>query len=289
MRRILVILALVIAAPSNDILAQGRITTPMEEFGHNFGDDYWLANYQQIAAYWRKLDAQSDRMIIQEIGKTAEGRPHLMAIVTSPENHRNLERYRQISMQLGLAQGLTDEAARILAREGKAVVWFQLGTGGTIICLQFFDADGDPITTPLLANALPGNNRTPTAAFDDRGNLHVLWTRDEGAGVAVAGDRLSLPAVQGSSVVGRTFDPQGQPQSGEVTVSSSAATGESSEPESDSDLSGNQVVSIQLQATNLFNTVRFGAIDSVVNSPTFGQVVTIRPMRTVQLGVRFRF
>ena len=54
-------------------------------------------------------------------------------------------------------------------------------------------------------------------------------------------------------------------------------------------LSGNQVVSIQLQATNLFNSVRFGAIDSVVNSPTFGQVITIRPMRTVQLGVRFRF
>jgi hypothetical protein len=54
-------------------------------------------------------------------------------------------------------------------------------------------------------------------------------------------------------------------------------------------LSGNQVVSIQVQGTNLFNTVRFGAVDSVVNSPTFGQVITIRPMRTVQLGVRFRF
>jgi len=48
-------------------------------------------------------------------------------------------------------------------------------------------------------------------------------------------------------------------------------------------------VSIQVQATNLFNTVRFGAIDTVVNSPTFGEVVAIRPMRTVQLGVRFRF
>jgi hypothetical protein len=54
-------------------------------------------------------------------------------------------------------------------------------------------------------------------------------------------------------------------------------------------LSGNQLVSIQVQATNLFNTVRFGAVDSVVNSPTFGQVITIRPMRTVKLGVRFRF
>ena len=42
-------------------------------------------------------------------------------------------------------------------------------------------------------------------------------------------------------------------------------------------LSGNHVISIQLQATNVFNTVRFAAIDSVVNSPTFGQVVSICP------------
>ena len=54
-------------------------------------------------------------------------------------------------------------------------------------------------------------------------------------------------------------------------------------------LAGNQTISIRLQATNLFNTVRFGAIDTVVNSPTFGQVVSIRPMRTVGLNVRFRF
>jgi hypothetical protein len=47
-------------------------------------------NYRQIAAYWHKLDRESDRMIVQEICKTAEGRPHLMAIVTSPENHRKI-------------------------------------------------------------------------------------------------------------------------------------------------------------------------------------------------------
>ena len=33
-------------------------------------------------------------MVVQEIGKTSEGRPHLMAIVTSPENHKNLARSR---------------------------------------------------------------------------------------------------------------------------------------------------------------------------------------------------
>src|SRR5688500_7948596 len=121
-------LALVLTiAPITAAIGQNRITTPKEEFGSNYGDDYFLANYQQIAAYWRKLDAQSDRMIVQEIGKTAEGRPHLMAIVTSPENHRNLERYRQTSMRLALAQGLTDDAARALARDGKDIVWIDGG------------------------------------------------------------------------------------------------------------------------------------------------------------------
>ena len=66
-------------------------------------------------------------MVVQEIGKTAEGRPQLMAIVTSPENHRNLARYKEISRRLALAEGLTDEQARALAKEGKAVVWIDGG------------------------------------------------------------------------------------------------------------------------------------------------------------------
>ncbi|HEY9230044.1 MAG TPA: M14 metallopeptidase family protein, partial [Gemmatimonadaceae bacterium] len=123
-------LALLIAAP---LAAQAptKITSPKEEFGANFGDDYFLANYKQIAAYWRKLDRESDRMVVQEIGKTAEGRPHLMAIVTSPENHKKLARLKEISARLANAQGLTDETARALAKEGKAVVWIDGGLHAT--------------------------------------------------------------------------------------------------------------------------------------------------------------
>jgi hypothetical protein len=107
--------------------AQGRVTTPKEELGFNFGDDYQLANYKQIAGYWRKLAGQSNRIVVQDIGKTSEGRPHLMAIVTSPDNHKNLARYKEISQRLALAEGLTDEQARALAQEGKAVVWIDGG------------------------------------------------------------------------------------------------------------------------------------------------------------------
>jgi hypothetical protein len=52
---------------------------------------------------------------------------------------------------------------------------------------------------------------------------------------------------------------------------------------------GAQGVSIQLRANNVLNSVYFGAIDTTVNSPTFGQVVSFRPRRSVQLNLRFRY
>jgi trimeric autotransporter adhesin len=54
-------------------------------------------------------------------------------------------------------------------------------------------------------------------------------------------------------------------------------------------LSSNRVVSIRVEANNVLNTVRYGTIDTVVNSPTFGQVLSVQPMRSVQLNLRFRY
>ena len=127
MRR-LALLLLGLALPAN---AQRHITTPHEALGANFGDDYFLANYKQLAAYWRKLETESPRIKVVSMGKTAEGRDQLMAIVTSPENHRNLARYRDISARLAHAEGLTDDQARALAKEGKAVVWIDGGLHAT--------------------------------------------------------------------------------------------------------------------------------------------------------------
>ncbi|MBV9879578.1 MAG: peptidase [Gemmatirosa sp.] len=120
-----------LAACAAVLPAQPHVTTPKEALGHDFGDDYFLASYRQIADYWRTLDRESDRMKVVEIGKTAEGRPHLMAIVTSPANHARLARYRDISARLAHAEGLTDAQARALAKEGKAVVWIDGGLHAT--------------------------------------------------------------------------------------------------------------------------------------------------------------
>ena len=71
------------------------------------------------------------RMKVVEIGKTAEGRPQLMAIITSPENLKKLDRYKEIARRLALAEGLTDDQAHALAEEGKAVVWIDGGLHAT--------------------------------------------------------------------------------------------------------------------------------------------------------------
>jgi len=109
------------------LAAQTRITTPKQEFGHNVGDDYFLANYDQLTKYWQKLDKESDRMKVVRIGTSTEGRPMWMAIITSPENHAKLSHYQEIAARLTHAEGLTDQQAHALAREGKAVVWIDGG------------------------------------------------------------------------------------------------------------------------------------------------------------------
>jgi hypothetical protein len=48
-------------------------------------------------------------------------------------------------------------------------------------------------------------------------------------------------------------------------------------------------LSIQVTASNLFNDVQYATIDTYVNSPTFGQVTAVRPMRRIQIQTRYRF
>ena len=107
------------------------LTSPLDAWGHDIGDDYFLADYQQLIGYWHTLEKQSPRVHIVDIGKSSEGRPMLMAILTSPANYAKLDHYKDIARRLALADGLTDDQAHALAKEGKAVVWIDGGLHAT--------------------------------------------------------------------------------------------------------------------------------------------------------------
>ena len=129
----MIITAFVLFVAVPGALSQGRLTTPQEQFGFEIGADYMLVNYTRLLAYWQKLDAESDRLALQTIGTTAEGRTMVMAVVTSPANQKKLARYKDISRRLTLAEGLSDSQARALAAEGKPVVLIDGGLHATEI------------------------------------------------------------------------------------------------------------------------------------------------------------
>jgi hypothetical protein len=126
-----VVLACGLAVPLAQNRTISKVTTPKDQFGWEIGDDYRLVNYTQYEQYLKKLDQESDRMTVIDIGRTAEGRTEWTAIVTSPENHRNLAKYKEINRRLAMAEGLTDDQARQLARDAKVVVWIDGGLHAT--------------------------------------------------------------------------------------------------------------------------------------------------------------
>lgn len=117
----------VAAAPAIHAQAAPKLTTPKEFFGYEVGDDYQEVNYTKAEAYWKKLATQSDRIKMVDMGLTEEGRHQWMCIVSSPQNIKNLDHYKDISQKLARAEGLTDDQAHALAREGKAVIWIDGG------------------------------------------------------------------------------------------------------------------------------------------------------------------
>src|SRR5690554_7989960 len=120
---------LIVAFPAR-IMAQSDIPTPKSHFCFNIGDDYQLANFTQTEAYFKKLDAASDRVKLVDIGKTEEGRTQYMLVVSSSDNIQNMEQYRAISQKMARAE-IDEEEARKLAQQGKAVVWIDGGLHST--------------------------------------------------------------------------------------------------------------------------------------------------------------
>jgi hypothetical protein len=145
--------------------AQRAVPTPASVIGWEPCADYKLATYEQIEGYFRTLAAAvPSRMRLVEMGETTEGRMQILAVISSEENIRQLGRYKDIARQLALVRDgerpLTDQQARALARDGKAIVWIDFGLHSSEV------AHGQ--TAPLLAfKAVTGESDEMRAIRDN--------------------------------------------------------------------------------------------------------------------------
>ena len=99
-----------------------RIPTPESVLGFRPGDDFKLATYEESIEYFRRLDEATGQLRLVEVGRSSEDRPLFMALISSQENLDQVDHYREISWRLAHPEGMSEEEARILAREGKAIV-----------------------------------------------------------------------------------------------------------------------------------------------------------------------
>ena len=124
-RRLLLVgsLLTLAAVPRSDVRAQHpAIPTPESVLGFTVGADFKLATYDEAIGYFQRLATASNRVRLIDVGKTSNGRPWTLVLISSPENLARIERLREISQRLAHPTGLTDAEARKLAEEGRAFV-----------------------------------------------------------------------------------------------------------------------------------------------------------------------
>src|ERR1700719_591047 len=122
--------SLVLLLWSASLQAQ-TIPTPESVLGHKPGDDFYLANYTESRDYFHKLAAVSDRIKLISVGKTTRGLDWEIAIISSPQNLAQLDKYKDISRRLAASRGLSDDQPKALARDGKAIVHIDGGLNST--------------------------------------------------------------------------------------------------------------------------------------------------------------
>src|ERR1700680_2722778 len=127
-RRARAILLLALAALATATLRMlaaplaAQAPTPEAHFGFRMGTDRRLATAESIEQYFQLVAAQTDRVRTVDIGSTTEGHRTIAAIVSSPENIRNLDAIRAANQRLADPRTIAPDEAAPLAGAPQAVL-----------------------------------------------------------------------------------------------------------------------------------------------------------------------
>ncbi|WP_242927044.1 M14 metallopeptidase family protein [Pontibacter vulgaris] len=76
-----------------DVTYNPNIPTPKAILGYEVGE--WHASHDQLVMFMRQMDQISDRITMEEYGRTHENRPLYLLTITSPENHKNIQSIKE--------------------------------------------------------------------------------------------------------------------------------------------------------------------------------------------------
>ena len=114
-------------------LAAQSVPAPSAALGIEVGADRVLADWTQITGYFARLAALSPAVHLDTLGPTTQGRPLIVAAISTPENIRRLETIRRQQARLADPRGLAAAEERRLVAEQPAVVVIQCNIHSTEI------------------------------------------------------------------------------------------------------------------------------------------------------------
>src|SRR5581483_5216746 len=97
---ILFALAPLASGYQKDTATAGAIPSPSQALGFPVGADRQLADYHQIVSYLKRLASASPCIRIERLGETTLGNEFIMAVISSPQNLKNVQRYKEIARRL---------------------------------------------------------------------------------------------------------------------------------------------------------------------------------------------
>jgi hypothetical protein len=162
MKRLLTILVVALSVTAQmPAEVTGVVPGPEEVLGFRPGTDRKLSRWREIQEYFARLDVASDRVKVERLGYTTQGRSLIMAVISSPANLRRLEQWRRI--QKLLADPRKDgERPERLVTTGKTIVLVTAGIHSTEVA--------SPFTAIQLALELASSSEPETAEILD----HVI-------------------------------------------------------------------------------------------------------------------
>lgn len=152
---VLILGALFGAAP-----AFAQPPTPDAHFGFRLGTDRRLASADAIEQYFKAVAAQSDRVSLIDLGPTTEGHATLAAVVSAPENIKNLDRIRAANLRLSDPRTLEPDEARTLAASQKVIV----AIGASI---HASEVGGSQAASELLFSLVSANDAATTTLLQN--------------------------------------------------------------------------------------------------------------------------
>src|SRR3989440_1446468 len=151
-------------SPPPPLPAAARVPPPRAVLGFAPGDDRKLADWPTLLRYYQALGKASDRIRYRELGHTTLGAPFVALAISSPQNLRLLDRYRELNARLADPRAKRPQDVEEALRSGKAIVLITSGIHSNEV--------GGHLTPALLAYRLASGTGAATRAILD--NL-ILW------------------------------------------------------------------------------------------------------------------